>query len=120
MSDQSTSADQMSSDMALERTRLAKERTFAAVIRTALSFVGFGIGVAKLLPDLHPTWLVRTLGVLLIVGGGYLSVFGFRTVHDVVTKLRENGVKEPRWIINMTSLLLLVTAILALLMVGLP
>ena len=120
MSDQLTNPQQTSNGMAQERTRLAKERTFAAVIRTALSFVGFGIAVAKLLPDLHPAWLVRTLGTLLIVGGGFTSVFGFRTVHEVITKLHEEGVKEPRWIITTTSLLLLVTVILALLIVGSP
>ncbi len=120
MNDQATITGQRSTDLALDRTLLAKERTFAAVIRTALSFVGFGIGVAILLPDLQPAWLVQTLGILLIVGGGFISLFGFRTVHDVITKLHEEGVKEPRWIVSMTSLLLLVTAILALLVVGLP
>ena len=44
-------------------------------------------------------------------------MFGFSTVHDAITKLREQGVEEPRWIINMIRLLLMVTTILALLLV---
>ena len=119
MNDQATSVAQSSTDWAKERTRLAKERTFAAVVRTALSFIGFGIAVAKLLPDLHPAWLSQTLGVLLIVGGGFIALLGFRTTHEVIAKLREEGVKEPRWFVASTKLLLLVTAIMALLIVGL-
>jgi uncharacterized membrane protein YidH (DUF202 family) len=54
MNDQATSAVDTQTDWARERTRLAKERTFAAVTRTGLSFIGFGIGVAKLLPVSSP------------------------------------------------------------------
>ena len=50
---------------------------------------------------------------------GFIALLGFRTTHDVITKLREEGVKEPRWHVTITGLLLLVTAILALLVVGL-
>ena len=115
MSDQASSMAEATTDWARERTRLAKERTFAALIRTALSFIGFGIAIAKLLPDLHPAWVVRTVGILLIAGGGVTAYLGSRSIHDVVTKLREEGVKEPRWFVTTTTVLLLVTAILALL-----
>jgi len=119
MNDQATSVAQSSTDWAKERTRLAKERTFAAVVRTVLSFIGFGIAVAKLLPDLQPAWLAQTLGVLLIVGGGFIALLGFRTTHDVIAKLHEEGVKESRWFVTSTKFLLLVSAILALLIVAL-
>ena len=119
MNDQAITAEQSSTDWALERTRLAKERTFAAVIRTTLSFIGFGIAVAKLLQDLQPAWVVQALSILLIVGGGLIALVGFRSTHRIITKLHEEGVEEPRWIVAMTSLLLLVTATLALLVVGL-
>jgi len=117
--DQATSTGDLRTDWARERTRLAKERTSAAIVRTALSFIGFGIAVAKLLPDLQPAWLAQALGILLIVGGGATALLGFRTTHDVITKLHEEGVEEPRWIVTTTMLLLLVTAIVALLVVGL-
>lgn len=119
MSDPAGNVAETTTDWARERTRLAKERTFAALVRTALSFIGFGIAIAKLIPDLHPAWVVRTIGILLIAGGGVAAYLGSRSVHDVITKLREEGVKEPRWFVTATTLLLLVTAILALLVVGL-
>ncbi len=119
MNDQVTSTGNKQTDWALERTRLAKERTFAALVRTALSFIGFGIAVAKLLPDFHPVWVTQTIGILLIVGGGATAIVGFRTTHDVITKLHKEGVKEPRWFVITATLLLLVTTILALLVVGL-
>ena len=116
--DQASGMGQGSNDLAQERTRLAKDRTFAAIIRTVLSFIGFGIGIVKLFPDLDPPWVAQTLGILLILGGGLLSLSGFRTVHDVITKLRAQGLEEPRWIITMTTLLLLITAIMGLLVVA--
>ena len=119
MNDQASSMKRTTTDWARERTRLAKERTFAALVRTVLAFIGFGIAIAKLLPDLHPAWVVRTVGILLIAGGGLAAYVGSRSVHDVIAKLREEGVKEPHWFVTATTLLLLVTAILALLVVGL-
>ena len=119
MNEQQSSMKGTATDWARERTRLAKDRTFASLIRTVLAFIGFGIAIAKLLPDLHPAWVVRTVGILLIAGGGLSAYVGSRSVHDVITKLREEGVNEPRWIVTATTSLLLVTAILALLVVGL-
>ena len=82
MIDKATEMAKERTDWAQERTRLAKERTFAALVRTALSFIGFGIAVAKLLPDFHPVWVAQTIGILLIVGGGATALVGFRTTHD--------------------------------------
>ena len=81
-----------------------------ALVRTSLSFIGFGILIAKLLPDLQIAWLAPTLGSLLIAAGAGLALVGFRSTHDVITKLHEEGVKEPRWLVTGTMLLLLVTA----------
>ena len=119
MNDQATNDQRTSTDWARERTRLAKERTFAAVVRTVLSFIGFGIAVAKLLPDLQPAWLAQALGVMLILGGGLIALLGFRTTHEVMAKLHEEGVKESRWFVTGTKMLLLLTAIVALLIVAL-
>ena len=67
--DQASGMGQGSNDLAQERTRLAKDKTSAAIVRT---------------------------------------------VHEVITKLRAQGLEEPRWIITMTTLLLLITAIMRL------
>ena len=63
--------------------------------------------------------MVWTVGILLIAGGGFALYLGSRSVHDAVTKLHEEGVKEQRWFVAATTLLLPVTAVLALLVVGL-
>ena len=63
--------------------------------------------------------MAQSLGILLIVGGGFIALLGFGTTQGVITKLQEEGVKEPRWFVTGTKLPLLVTAILALIVVGL-
>jgi uncharacterized membrane protein YidH (DUF202 family) len=98
---------------------LAKERTFAALIRTSLSFIGFGIAIVKLLPDLEPPWVGKTVGIALILGGVLTAAAGFRMVHQIVGKLREEGIKEQRWLLTAAALLLVVTAVLGLVVVGL-
>lgn len=119
MNEQATTLAEERTDWAQERTRLAKERTFAALVRTALSFIGFGIAVAKLLPNLEPAWVGTAVGIALILGGGVTAAAGLRMVHEVIGKLREEGVEEPRWLVTTTALLLLVTTVLGLLVVGL-
>ena len=39
-----------------ERKRLAKERTFAACLRTGLSAIAVGLAIVKLLPSVEPRW----------------------------------------------------------------
>lgn len=119
MSDQSPDPAQERTDWAKERTRMAKERTFASQVRTALSFIGFGLGVAKLLPEIHPVWVQKLLGLGLIAGGVLTSLFAFKTISGVTSKLRSEGIKEPRWFVLSATAMLLVTAILALVVVGL-
>lgn len=119
MSDHSTDPAEERTDWAKERTRMAKERTFASQVRTALSFIGFGLGIAKLVPDIHPVWVQKLLGLGLIAGGALTSLFAFKTVHEVTSKLRSEGIKEPRWFVLTATGVLLVTAILALVVVGL-
>jgi len=76
-----------------ERTRLAKERTLAAWLRTGLATVGVGLALAKLLPSLQPQWLIRTLGIIFVIAGGIIFLFGFKTYHEVFEKLKKEGFK---------------------------
>lgn len=119
MTDQPKSPAAETTNWAHERTLLAKERTYAAMVRTALSFIGFGIAVAKLIPDLRPVWIADTVGFLLIGGGVYTIWKGSRMAQDVITKLRAEGVPEARWFVTITTLLLFVTSIVGLLIIGL-
>ncbi|MDX2453898.1 DUF202 domain-containing protein [Desulfosarcina sp.] len=74
-----------------ERTRLAKERTFAAWLRTGLSAVGVGLGLVKLLPAVEPRWMMQLIGMLFIGAGGIVFVIGYKTYHTVIRKLEEEG-----------------------------
>lgn len=120
MNDETITLEKMTTDWERQRTLLAKERTFAAIVRTVLSLQGLGIGVAKLLEDVQPAWIAQALGTLLILGGGLLALFGFRATYRAIKVLREEGVEEPRWIVTATSILLILLAVcLLLLVVGL-
>ncbi len=78
---------------ALERTRLAKERTFAAWLRTGLASAIAGLGVVKLLPGLRPEWLGKAIGLLLVFSSALVFILGFRTYYIVLKKLEKEGFK---------------------------
>jgi putative membrane protein len=81
----------VTTDWALERTRLAKERTFAAWLRTGLGAAIAGVGMVKLLPDVSPDWLVQAMGLLLVASGMAIFILGYRTYHSVLEKLEKEG-----------------------------
>ena len=76
-----------------ERTRLAKERTFSAWLRSGLSTVGVGLGLVKLLPSVEPRWMMQLIGVLFIGAGAIIFVMGYATYHNVMKKLEDEGFK---------------------------
>lgn len=119
MTDHATNSAEQNTDWARERTRLAMDRTLAAFVRTALSFMGFGVAVAKLLPDLNPPWIPETIGILLIAGGLAAALQGILATHPMIAKFHQEGVKVPRWFVTINVLLVLVVAVAALLVVGL-
>jgi putative membrane protein len=119
MNDKKNGTREKPTDLAWESLRLAKERTFAAAVRTALALIGFGIAVAKLLPDLQPDWVAQTVGILLVVGGAITALMGFRVTLNVIATMHEAGINEPRWFVIIVTLILLITATLALVIVGL-
>lgn len=53
--------------LAVDRTRLAEERTYAAWVRTALAALASGIGARALLEGLVPDWLARAMGSVLVL-----------------------------------------------------
>lgn len=67
-----------------ERTRLAKERTFAAWLRSGLSAVGVGLGLVKLLPSVEPRWMMQLIGIFFIGAGTIAFVVGYATYHIVM------------------------------------
>ena len=70
------------------RFTLANERTFLAYTRTSLALLAAAVGVVKL-PGDNPTWLEKTLGVLLgalglIVAAG--AYWRYRTVQHAIRR----------------------------------
>ena len=107
-------------DWAKERTLLAKQRTFGAWLRNGLAAIAVGFGVAELLGDLEPRWLVQLAAALLILAGGAMHVVGFVEYRKTFLKLREEGVQGVSpWIIGgVTGGLLLCAAILLVVVLG--
>ena len=79
--------------LSLERTRLAKERTFAAWLRTALSSIAVGLAVVKLLPSIEPRWLLRIMGVIFVGAGGLIVIFAFQSYQITLRQLEQKGYK---------------------------
>ena len=101
-----------------ERTWMAAERTFAAWLRTGLALVAGGLGMARLLTSIEPGWIVRAMGVILIVLGGTIFAVGFRTYQEMSKELKEEEIESTAaWILGLMTLMLLLAAAFALILV---
>lgn len=105
-------------EWALVRTRLAKERTFNAWLRTGLAIMGAGIVTAKLMTDFQPQWLLRTLSVLFVVLGALIIGLGLRTYFRVIQQVEKVRVgSHPFWFILSLAVLLMLAAVAGLVFV---
>ena len=103
----------------MQRTLFARQRTFAAWVRTGLSSMTVGFGIVKLLPDVQPRWLVVTLGCVMIVIGGAMQLLGFSGYYRAHRRLAAEGVKgPPLWVLAMIAGGLLLSAILMLVLIA--
>lgn len=80
--------------LAVDRTRLAHERTLMAWVRTATSMISFGFTIAKLVPDrdvTRGTWILDTHTFASIMIGVALVALTFAAVQHrrEMTALRE-------------------------------
>ena len=101
-----------------ERTRLAKERTFAAWLRSGLANVSVGLGLVKLFPTVEPRWLMQMIGLLFICAGGIIFVVGYKTYHTVITKLEKEGFRGiPTLYMGILTIMMLLGTISGLIIV---
>jgi putative membrane protein len=101
-----------------ERTRLAKERTFSAWLRSGLSAVGVGLGLVKLLPSVEPRWMMQTIGGLFIAAGGVIFVMGYQTYSTVIKKLEKDGFEGiPSFFMGVLTAIMLLGAILGFILI---
>ena len=119
-----TDAELKTSDiLALDRTRLAAERTLMAWVRTALSMIGFGFTIYKFLqvvqeqstlPVLRPQ-APRNLGLMLVGIGTFAVIIACVQHWQYITKLRPDQPYKP-W--DLAFIVAGLIALLGLLMFG--
>jgi len=109
--------------LALDRTRLAAERTLMAWVRTALSMIGFGFTIYKFLqvvqeqstlPVLRPQ-APRNLGLMLVGIGTFAVIIACVQHWQYVRKLRPDQPYKP-W--DLAFIVACLIALLGLLMFG--
>jgi putative membrane protein len=97
---------------AQERTMLAKQRTFTAWVRTGLATLAVGFAGTRLLLELDPQWLIRSVGATLIAGSALIFLLGFLSYRKTFRKLKEAGIGTNQlWtIVAITVILILNSA----------
>jgi len=101
--------------LALDRTVLANERTYAAWIRTGLAALAAGLGLARLMLNTMPLWSIRILAMILIsfsAGAFLLSSWRYEHLHVAIAHLDVKTI--PVKLVKLFSLLLALCSILAL------
>lgn len=102
-------------DWAMQRNVYAKERTFSAWMRTGLSSVAVGLGIARLLSAVGQEWVARTIGVLLIFTGGVTYGLSFWRYLQDYRELQEEGVQLTSvWLMGGLTLALMISAVLSM------
>jgi putative membrane protein len=90
---------------------LAKQRTFAAWVRTGLAALTVGFAGARLLDELEPQWLIRTVGAGLIAVSALIFLMGFLNYRKTFRKLQEAGLVSYRvWVVGMISAVLILAS----------
>ncbi|WP_456389946.1 YidH family protein [Profundibacter sp.] len=104
--------------LALDRTVLANERTFQAWIRTGLSALAAGLGIAKFLQDTMPQLMLLALATAMIL----LSILAFlqaswRYTHLHIRMVNLEVDATPTWMVKAISFSLVGCSLLALISV---
>jgi putative membrane protein len=105
-------------DWAQERTMLAKQRTFAAWVRTGLAALTVGFAGTRLLGELEPQWLIRSVGAALIAVSALIFLLGYLNYRKTFRKLQEAGMVSYRvWVVGMISAVLILASAAGLVLV---
>ena len=104
--------------LAYERTFLANERTLIAWLRTSVALVGAGLGVVKFLDDEGPYFLMKVLGILLVLMGelAYVGAYWkYKTLSNSLCHLKKTS--PPRWILLPLNITVFLMSIISLLVI---
>ena len=105
-------------ELAVQRTRLAEERTYNAWLRTGMTTMGFGLALAKFFTDVEPLWLLQLLAVSFVLSGGITVLLAFYTHYQRCKEYGEiNAIHTPIWVSGGLGILLIfITALVLTLM----
>ena len=101
--------------LALDRTALANERTYAAWIRTGLTSLVTGLGIARFLVDSMPLWSIRTISAALTLFSAaafYIAAWRYEHFHVGMTHLDIKMI--PVGVVKLVSFVLVTCSLIAL------
>ncbi len=101
-------------NLALDRTILANERTYAAWIRTGISSLIAGLAVEKFLLEAIPLWGIHAISITFIVFSGvafFLAAWRYR--HFMVRMEDIDIAMVPLLVMRLISLVLIISAAVA-------
>ncbi|HED17849.1 MAG TPA: DUF202 domain-containing protein [Gammaproteobacteria bacterium] len=101
--------------LALDRTVLANERTYAAWIRTGLTSLLAGLGIARFLQGSMPLWSTQTIAAVLIIFSAvsfFLAAWRYEHLHVGMAHLDVKMI--PVSMVKLSSLVLIACSLIAL------
>lgn len=85
-SDRRDAFSETRTESAFHRTLLAEQRTYSAWVRIGLASSATGFGIARLMAEAEPAWLVRCLAILFLTA---VFLLAFSAYRDALSKLRK-------------------------------
>jgi putative membrane protein len=102
-------------NLALDRTILANERTYAAWIRTGLSSLIAGLAVEKFLLEAIPLWGIHVISITFIVFSGVAFFLAAWRYRHLMVRLEDIDIAMvPLSVMRLISLVLILSAVVAL------
>ena len=101
--------------LALDRTILANERTFAAWIRTGFASLATGLGVERFMLNTIPLWSIHSIATLLLLFSAASFILAGWRYHHLRVKLENIDVDMvPTLVIRIISLTLAACSLIAI------
>ena len=104
--------------LALERTRMASERTLFSLIRTGFAIAGGGVLITKILTgDTQTSWVTGLLSLIFVTVGFSLILIALHRYHQVVGKIKEHDGINPIPSRLITALIILLQITLTIVLI---
>jgi len=121
MTDENNPKEKLSQErtyLAHERTFLANERTFTSWVRTGIALIATGLGIVRFLDIGAPRWIMRILGLMLVITGELCYIFAYWRYNKISKKLTYETLDiTPVWVITFLSISLFIMTVVAVLVI---